>query len=66
MKKLLLNKVFWFLLNWLRSRFARKSGGKSKFSPIKRHKKLSPKQEHPLKVAQFFKSRLRQTAWTRN
>jgi len=62
MKKLFLNKVFWFLLNWLRSRFARKSGGKPKFGEMKRHKKLSPKHEHLLKVAQLLRNRFRQKA----
>lgn len=61
MKKLLSKRVFWFLLNWLRSRLAAKHGGKSDFSPVKRRKKLSPKHEHLLKVARLFKDRFRQT-----
>ena len=61
MKKLLSHRVFWFLLNWLRLHLAPKSGGKSNFSPVKRHKKLLPKHEHLLKVAGLFKNRFRQT-----
>ena len=57
MKKLILSKIFGFLLNRLRSRFAPKSVEESKSSSAARHKKLSPKYAHLLKVAQLFKKR---------
>jgi hypothetical protein len=66
MKKLLSNQVFWFSINWLRSPLAAKPGGKPDFSPVKRHKKLSPKHEHLLKVARLFKNRIRQMAWMKH
>lgn len=60
MKKLFMQKILPFLVNWIRSRFARRSDNEFKFGKTKREKKLSPRYIHLLKMAQIFKSNLRQ------
>ncbi len=66
MKHKLMQKLFWLLTDWLRSRFARRLSGKVKFSEMRRRKKLSFKHKHLLKVSKLLKNRFRQTVWTRS
>ena len=63
MKKMLTQKILRFLINWLRSRFARRLQGKSKFCKPKPDKKLSSKHFHLLKISQLAKNNFRQKGW---
>lgn len=65
MKKMLAQKIIQFLMNWLRSRFVQRTGGKSKFGNPKLHKKISPKHIHLLKASQLVKDGFRQKFWTK-
>ncbi len=66
MKNILLQKLFRLLSSWIRSRFTRHSNKKPEFGEMKRHKKLSPKHEHLLKISKILKNRFRQKAWRNN
>lgn len=63
MKKMLTQKILQFLINWLRSRFARGFRGKSKFGSVKPSKSLSYEHVHLLKISQLVKTKFRQKGW---